>query len=82
METKQVQKIVIIGDSVAGIAAAVAAGRKDLTAQVLVVSRERIPYRRAAIPTLIAGYIKCAEEVKIFAEEATVTLRNQTCLSS
>jgi NADPH-dependent 2,4-dienoyl-CoA reductase/sulfur reductase-like enzyme len=64
-----VKRIVIIGGSAAGMMAAIAAARQDPNAEVTVVTQDSIPYRRPAIPALIAGYIKRTTDAKIFSAE-------------
>ncbi|MBA7656687.1 putative NADH oxidase [subsurface metagenome] len=63
------RKIVVIGGSAAGMMAAITAAKQDPDAEVTVVSRDRLPYRRPAIPALIAGYITGPAGAKIFSPE-------------
>jgi NAD(P)H-nitrite reductase large subunit len=46
--------------------AAIAAAQQDQDAEVTVVSQDRLPYRRPAIPSLIAGYLKGPEGAEVF----------------
>jgi NADPH-dependent 2,4-dienoyl-CoA reductase/sulfur reductase-like enzyme len=64
-----VKRIVIIGGSAAGMMAAISAAKRDPAAEVTVVTQDRIPYRRPAIPALIAGYITAPAGAKIFSPE-------------
>jgi len=64
-----VKRIVVIGGSAAGMMAAIAAAKQDPGAEVTVVTGDRVPYRRPAIPALIAGYITGPEDAKIFSPE-------------
>jgi len=64
-----VKRIVVIGGSAAGMMAAIAAAKRDQNAEVTVVTQDRIPYRRPAIPALIAGYITDPAGAKIFSPE-------------
>jgi len=64
-----VKKIVVIGGGAAGMMAAVAAATQNKDAQVTVVTGDRLPYRRPAIPALIAGYITALEGAAIFSRE-------------
>jgi len=64
-----VRKIVIIGGSAAGMMAAIAAAQQNPNAEVAVVTRDQLPYRRPAIPALIAGYIIGPAGAKIFPPE-------------
>jgi len=60
-------KIVVIGASAGGLAAALSARKEDARADITVVSKESYsPYRRPAIPSLIAGEITRLEEASIF----------------
>lgn len=63
------KRIVVIGGSAAGMMAAIAAAKQDQNAEVTVVTQDRIPYRRPAIPALIAGYITDPAGAKIFSPE-------------
>ncbi|MHC4194832.1 MAG: NAD(P)/FAD-dependent oxidoreductase [Planctomycetota bacterium] len=63
------KKIVVIGGSAAGMMAAVAAAEQNKDAQITVVTGDRLPYRRPAIPALIAGYITAPEGARIFSRE-------------
>ncbi len=63
------QKVVVIGGSAAGMMAAIAAAEEDPTAEVTVLTGDRIPYRRPAIPALIAGYITEPSGAKVFSRE-------------
>jgi len=49
--------------------AAVAAAQENTDAEVMVVTQDRLPYRRPAIPALIAGYITGPEGAKVFSSE-------------
>lgn len=60
------KKIVVIGGSAAGMTAAITAAKQNPTAQVTVITKDRVPYRRPAIPALIAGYITWPDDAKIF----------------
>jgi len=64
-----VQKIVVIGGSVAGMMAAIAAAEENPDAEVMVVTQDQLPYRRPAIPALIAGYITGPEGAKVFSRK-------------
>jgi len=64
-----VRKIVVIGGSAAGMMAAISAAEENTDAEVTVVTQDRLPYRRPAIPALIAGYIKGPEGAKVFSPE-------------
>jgi NADPH-dependent 2,4-dienoyl-CoA reductase/sulfur reductase-like enzyme len=64
-----VKKIVVIGGNAAGMMAAISAAKQDPSAEVTVVTGDRIPYRRPAIPALIAGYITEPVGAKIFSPE-------------
>jgi len=64
-----VRKIAVIGGSAAGMMAAVAAARQDAGAKVTVVTQDSIPYRKPAIPALIAGYITGPAGAKIFSPQ-------------
>jgi NADPH-dependent 2,4-dienoyl-CoA reductase/sulfur reductase-like enzyme len=70
-----VKRIVVIGGSAAGMMAAIAATKQDPNAEVTVVTQDRIPYRKPAIPALIAGYITDPAGAKIFSSE-TLTRYN------
>ena len=60
-------RILVIGGNVAGLMAAVSARRQDAQADITVICREPyVPYRRPAIPSLIAGEITGLEEAAIF----------------
>ncbi len=63
------KKIVVIGGSAAGMMAAISAAKRDPNAEVTVVTQDRTPYRRPAIPALIAGYITEPAGAKIFSPE-------------
>jgi len=63
-----VRKIVVVGSSAAGMMAAVSAAQQDQQADVTVVTKDHPPYRRPAIPALIAGYIKSPEEARILSD--------------
>jgi len=64
-----VRKIVIVGGSAAGMTAAIAGAEQYPAAEVTVVTQDRLPYRRPAIPALIAGYITGPAGAKIFSPE-------------
>jgi NADPH-dependent 2,4-dienoyl-CoA reductase/sulfur reductase-like enzyme len=64
-----VKKIVVIGGNAAGMMAAISAAKQDPSAEVTVVTGDRIPYRRPAIPALIAGYITEPVGAKIFSPQ-------------
>jgi NADPH-dependent 2,4-dienoyl-CoA reductase/sulfur reductase-like enzyme len=49
--------------------AAIAAAKEDPNADVAVLTRDQLPYRRPAIPALIAGYITGPTEAKVFPPE-------------
>jgi NADPH-dependent 2,4-dienoyl-CoA reductase/sulfur reductase-like enzyme len=70
-----VKKIVVIGGNAAGMMAAISAAKQDPSAEVTVVTGDRIPYRRPAIPALIAGYITEPAGAKIFSPQ-TLTRYN------
>ena len=60
-------KILVVGGNVAGLVAAVSARREDAQADITVISKEPCaPYRRPAIPSLIAGDITGLEEAAMF----------------
>lgn len=63
------KRIVVIGGSAAGMMAAIAAAKQNPNAEVTVVTGDSIPYRRPAIPALIAGYITEPAGAKIFSPE-------------
>jgi len=64
---KQNRKVLVVGGNVAGLMAAVSAREEDAQADITVVSKEpHSPYRRPAIPSLIAGEITDLEEVAVF----------------
>ena len=63
------KRIVVIGGSAGGMMAAIAAAEQETNAEVTVVTKDRLPYRRPAIPALIAGYITEPTEAKIFSPE-------------
>lgn len=63
------RKIVVIGGSAGGMMAAIAAAQEDPDAEVVVVTQDRLPYRRPAIPALIAGYITGPAGAKVFSPE-------------
>lgn len=60
------RKVVVIGGSAAGMMAAIAAARQNPNTEVTVVTRDQMPYRRPAIPALIAGYITSQTDARIF----------------
>jgi NADPH-dependent 2,4-dienoyl-CoA reductase/sulfur reductase-like enzyme len=64
-----VKRIVVIGGSAAGMMAAISAAKWDPAAEVTVVTQDRTPYRRPAIPALIAGYITAPVGAKVFSPE-------------
>jgi NADPH-dependent 2,4-dienoyl-CoA reductase/sulfur reductase-like enzyme len=64
-----VKRIVVIGGSAAGMMAAISAAKQDPNAEVTVVTGDRTPYRRPAIPALIAGYITEPAGAKVFSPE-------------
>jgi len=64
-----VRKIFVIGGSAAGMMAAIAAARQNPEADVSVITTDQVPYRRPAIPALIAGYITKPEQAKIFSRQ-------------
>jgi len=64
-----VRKIIIIGGSAAGMTAAIAAAEQDPSAEVTVITSDRVPYRRPAVPALIAGYITEPSDIKVFSPE-------------
>jgi NAD(P)H-nitrite reductase large subunit len=66
------KKVVVIGGSSTGMMAAIAAAKQDPNAEVTVVTKDSTPYRRPAIPALIAGYINSPADAKIFSAEALV----------
>ncbi len=63
------RNIVVIGGSAAGMMTAIAAAQESTDAEVVVVTRDRLPYRRPAIPALIAGYITGPEGAKVFSSQ-------------
>ena len=63
------KRIVVIGGSAAGMMAAIAAAKQDPASEVTVLTQDRTPYRRPAIPALIAGYITEPAGAKIFSSE-------------
>ncbi|MGA1980529.1 MAG: NAD(P)/FAD-dependent oxidoreductase [Sedimentisphaerales bacterium] len=63
------KRIVVIGGSAAGMMAAISAAKRDPNAEVTVVTQDRTPYRRPAIPALIAGYITEPTGAKVFSPE-------------
>lgn len=63
------KRIVVIGGSAAGMMAAISAAKRDPGTEVTVVSQDHLPYRRPAIPALIAGYITEPAGAKIFSPE-------------
>ncbi|MFZ0034037.1 MAG: FAD-dependent oxidoreductase [Sedimentisphaerales bacterium] len=63
------KKIVVVGGSAAGMMAAISAAKQDPNAEVTVVTGDRTPYRRPAIPALIAGYITEPAGAKVFSLE-------------
>ena len=69
------RKIVVIGGSAAGMMSAVSAARCDNNAQVSIVTKDGLAYRRPAIPALISGYIAGPEGASIFSEQ-TLTKYN------
>ncbi len=64
------KNIVVIGGSAAGMIAAVTAAKQNPDAKITVVTQDKLPYRRPAIPALIAGHINSTEEAKIFTEQS------------
>jgi NADPH-dependent 2,4-dienoyl-CoA reductase/sulfur reductase-like enzyme len=66
---QQVRKIIVIGGSAAGMMAAIAAAKTNPDADITVVTQDKLPYRRPAIPGLIAGYITGPEGARIFSPE-------------
>jgi NADH oxidase (H2O2-forming) len=64
-----VRKVVIIGGSAAGMVAAIAAAKENSDVEVTVITMDRLPYRRPAIPALIAGAINEPEDAKVFSAE-------------
>jgi NADH oxidase (H2O2-forming) len=63
------RRIAIIGGSAAGMMAAIAAAEESPDAAVTVVTQDRTPYRRPAMPALIAGYITDPAEARVFSPE-------------
>ncbi|MDD5326693.1 MAG: FAD-dependent oxidoreductase [Phycisphaerae bacterium] len=63
------KRIVVIGASAAGMMAAISAAKQDGGAEVTAVTGDRVPYRRPAIPALIAGFITEPAGAKIFSQE-------------
>ncbi len=63
-------KILVIGGNVAGLTAAMSAREEDAQADITVISKEPYgPYRRPAIPSLIAGEITCLDEAAMFSPD-------------
>ena len=60
------RKVVIIGGSAGGMMAAIAAAKENPDTEVTVVTSDQLPYRRPAIPALIAGYITGPAEAGVF----------------
>ncbi|MFA5239487.1 MAG: FAD-dependent oxidoreductase [Phycisphaerae bacterium] len=63
------KRIVVIGASAAGMMAAISAAKQNPRAEVTVVTGDRVPYRRPAIPALIAGFITEPADAKICSRE-------------
>lgn len=60
-------KILIIGGSIAGLSAAVNARLKDSEAQISIITKElHNPYRRPAIPSVITGEVANLDDISIF----------------
>jgi NADH oxidase (H2O2-forming) len=76
------RKIVVIGSSSAGMMAAVAAAEQNPECHVTLVTRDELPYRRPAIPALIAGYISGPKEVQILSENTLARYKIQLIAAS
>jgi NADPH-dependent 2,4-dienoyl-CoA reductase/sulfur reductase-like enzyme len=63
-------KMVVVGGNAAGLVAAVTARRENAHADIKVIAKEPYsPYRRPAIPSLIAGEITGLEEAAMFSPD-------------